>query len=63
VGFLGFLGIVFLLLLEFGTGYLLSSFSFESCTNLFFVGEWFLSYFRLPIAPLSAFSVPGLCVI
>jgi hypothetical protein len=47
-------------LLESGTGY---PFSSESCINLFLWGEWFLSFFHLPVAPLGAVSVPGLCVI
>jgi hypothetical protein len=49
--------------LESGTGYPFSSFPSEFCIKLFWRGEWFPSLFRLPIAPLGAVSVPGLCVL
>jgi hypothetical protein len=44
------------------TGYLFSSFPSESCTNVFFGEEWFLSLFHLPIIPFGAISVPVLLV-
>jgi hypothetical protein len=62
VGFIVFLGIVYLCLLESGSGCPFSSFPSKSFTNLFFGGEWFLSLFHLPIIPVDAVSVPGLCV-
>jgi hypothetical protein len=40
-----------------------SSFPYESCIKLFLVGAWFPSIFCLPITPLGAISVPGLCVV
>jgi hypothetical protein len=49
--------------LESGTGYPFSSFPSESCINLFLGREWFPYLFHLPITPLIAVSVPGLCVI
>jgi hypothetical protein len=45
------------------TGYLFSLFPSQSCINLFLGGEWFPFPFHLPITPLGAVSVPGLCVI
>jgi hypothetical protein len=57
------LGEFIFVLLESGTGYPFSSFPSESCTNLFWGREWFPSFFHLPIVPLGAVSVPGLCVI
>jgi hypothetical protein len=49
--------------LKSGCGDPFPSFPSESCTNLFFGGKWFPSLFHLPIIPLGAVSVPGLCVI
>jgi hypothetical protein len=46
--------------LGFHTGYLFSSFSFISFTEL---GEWFLSLFHFPIVLLAAISNAVLCVI
>jgi hypothetical protein len=63
MGFIGFLGIVILVLLESGTGYLFSSLPSESCINLFLRGEWFPALFCRPVAPFGAVSVPGLCVL
>jgi hypothetical protein len=63
VGFIGFLGIVYLCVVGVWNWYLFSSFPFESCVNLFLGGEWFPSLFHLPFAPLGAVYVSGLCVI
>jgi hypothetical protein len=60
---LGSLALFIFVLLESGSGYLFSSFLSESCTNLFWEGEWFPSLFHLPIFPLGTISVPELCVI
>jgi hypothetical protein len=62
VGFFGFLGIVYLSFLDCGPGYPFSSFPSESCTNLFWGGEWFPSLFHLLIFPHGIVSVPGHCV-
>jgi hypothetical protein len=48
-------------LLGSGAEYPFSSFPSESCTNLFWGGEWFPSLFHLPIIPLGAVSVPVFC--
>jgi hypothetical protein len=63
VAFIGFLGIVYLILSEFGSGYLFSSFCSKYFTTLFLGGEWFPSLFHLLMFPLGTVSVPGLCVL
>jgi hypothetical protein len=62
VDFIGFFGIVYLLL-ESGSGYLFFSFHSGSCTNLLLGGKWFPSFFHLPIIALATVTVPVLCVI
>jgi hypothetical protein len=51
---LGSLASFIFVLFESGTGYPFSSYPSESCIKLFLGGEWFLSFFHLPIAPLGA---------
>jgi hypothetical protein len=36
---------------------------FSSCTNLLLGGNWFPSFFHLPITALAIVTVPVLCVI
>jgi hypothetical protein len=62
VGFIGFLGIVYLFLLETESGYPFSSFPSGSFTNLLLRGEWFPSFFYLPIIPFGAVPVLLVCI-
>jgi hypothetical protein len=50
-------------LLESGSEYLFSSFPSGPCTNLLLGGNWFPSFFHLPIITLAIDTVPVLCAI
>jgi hypothetical protein len=63
VGFVGFLGIVYLVLLESGSGYSFFSFCSKSYITLFWGGEWFPSLFFFPIFLLGNVSIPRVHVI
>jgi hypothetical protein len=49
--------------LEYGSEYLFSSFSSDSCTNLLLGGNWFPCSFHLPIIALAIVTAPVLCAI
>jgi hypothetical protein len=53
VAITGFLGVMYIVLLESMTEYQFSLFPSESCIKLFLGGEWFPSLFLLPITLLA----------
>jgi hypothetical protein len=63
VGFIGFFGIVYLHLLECGSGHRFLHFSLVPVLIYYWGGKWFPSFFRLPIIDLAIITVPVLCVI
>jgi hypothetical protein len=63
LGFIGFLGIVYLHFVGAWIWVFIFFISSESCINLFWGREWFPSLLHLPIIPLGAVSFPGLWVI